>query len=101
MDEETRKLHNSIMSKGQKYPEEVFISFCIVLMDRVKPKFDEFISGLDLSEDDKMEILKGFLEREAAMWESGTEEAMQIGIEVLKKLEDVVLDRLEVRPEIN
>jgi hypothetical protein len=99
--DDTNKLYTAVMEKGKYHPEEIFLTFCIVLMNRVRPKFDEFTNGLDLTEEDKLEILRGFLEREAKLWESSAEEAGEIAVEVLKKFDDNVLDRLMPDPILN
>jgi len=94
MDVNTQELCNMIIGLGEKYPEEMFIAFCVVLMDRVKPKFEEFIKDLDeLSEDDKLSILQGFLNKEAQSWADSFEVAVESSVLIMDTLVELISEK--------
>ena len=77
---EARRIRQQIISKGNKYPAEMFCAFCIALMGDTRKEYDEFIEGLDeLNEKDKLMILAGMLEKKVDSYFRDFDDAIDFG----------------------
>jgi hypothetical protein len=94
MDEEellykAQRLRKQILAKSKQNSEKMFIAFCVVLMNSVKPDYDEFIKDLELTEDEKLEILRGMLEKRVKQFWSDLENIVEFGENILIEFEKV------------
>jgi hypothetical protein len=81
--EEAKRLRKDIMIGNKNYPEEMFLAFCVVLMDGTKKEYDEFIKDLDLDERDKLMILKGMLDKKVKHFWDDMENIVEFGERLL------------------
>ena len=81
---EARRIRQQIISKGNKYPAEMFCAFCIALMGDTRKEYEEFIEGLDeLNEKDKLTILAGMLEKKVDSYFCDFDDAIDFGGRIL------------------
>jgi len=80
---EAKQLRKDIMAGNKNYPEEMFLAFCVVLMDGTKQEYDEFIKDLDLNEDEKLVILKGMLDKKVKHFWDDMENIVEFGERLL------------------
>lgn len=87
---EALELRKKILAGSKKDPERMFIAFCIVLMNSVRPEYDEFVKDLDFTEDEKLLILRGMLEKRVKQFWSDIENVVEFGEKILSEFNRVV-----------
>lgn len=92
---EAKRLRKKIMGGNKKYPEEMFYAFCVVLMGSSKQDYEEFIKDLDLSEKDKLLILKGILEKKVRSFWSDLENVVDFGGKILKEFDKAMAKKIK------
>ena len=80
------EIREKIFARHKKNPKAMFAAFCLVFVDNIVGEFKEFVDGLELSDEDKLEIFKGIIERKYKFWENGDlEDLYDISCKILKE----------------
>lgn len=87
--DEVMIVRGQILSRMDDYPKEMSYAFAGVLLEEVKEDFQQFIEGLDLTEDDKLSIFKGMLERKYFAMIEDMDVALEFGKKVLEKFDEI------------
>ncbi len=62
--QELKRLKKQILKASEKYPEEIFLAFCVAMMGDVKQEYLDFVEGLEgLGDKDKGIIIKGMMDK--------------------------------------
>lgn len=90
---EAKRLRKKIMEGNKKNPEEMFYAFCVVLMGSSKREYDDFIKDLELTEKDKLLILKGILEKKVKQFWSDLGSVVDFGGNILQEFDKAMVKK--------
>jgi len=63
----------------------MFLAFSIVLFDSIKDDYNKFVNGLELTEEDKLVILKGMLDKKIEGFWEDVESVVEFGTLIMKE----------------
>jgi hypothetical protein len=82
--EKLSELQRQIHAGFNDHPQEMFETFCTVLVSNTRDEFEEFVAGLDeLTPEDKMELWEGFLVRKKNKFFGTPEDLYNFGIMIV------------------